>query len=57
MPSYRDPSQPVSERVADLLARMSLQQKVGQVMQADAQGDLDDLVTRQQVGSLLHVPP
>jgi beta-glucosidase len=54
---YRDPSLPVAERVEDLLARMSLQQKVGQVMQADAQGDLDDLVTRQQVGSLLHVPP
>jgi beta-glucosidase len=57
VPSYRDPSLPVAERVADLLARMSLQQKVGQVMQADAQGDLDDLVSRQQVGSLLHVPP
>lgn len=57
MPGYRDPSRPVAERVADLLARMSLRQKVGQVMQADAQGDLDDLVTRQQVGSLLHVPP
>jgi beta-glucosidase len=57
VPGYRDPSQPVFQRVADLLSRMSLRQKVGQVMQADAQGDLDDLVTRQQVGSLLHVPP
>ena len=57
MPGYRDASRPVAERVADLLARMSLPQKVGQVMQADAQGDLGDLVARQQVGSLLHVAP
>jgi beta-glucosidase len=54
---YRDSSLATPERVADLLARMTLAEKVGQCMQLDAQGDLDDLVTRQNVGSLLHIPP
>ena len=57
MLSYQDSGLPTVVRVADLLARMTLAEKVGQCMQLDAQGDLDDLVTRQNVGSLLHVPP
>lgn len=57
MAGYRDPSLSTAERVADLLGRMTLPEKVGQLLQLDAQGDLDDLVTRQGVGSLLHVPP
>jgi len=32
---YRDPSRPVSERVEDLLGRMTLQEKVGQMTQID----------------------
>lgn len=32
-PRYRDPSAPVAERVSDLLARMALTEKVGQVNQ------------------------
>ena len=55
--SYRDSCLATTDRVADLLARMTLAEKVGQCMQLDAQGDLDDLVTRQNVGSLLHIPP
>lgn len=57
MPGYRDPGLPTTDRVADLLGLMTLPEKVGQLMQLDAQGDLDDLVTRQNVGSLLHIPP
>ena len=57
MHSYQDNSLATADRVADLLDRMTLAEKVGQCMQLDAQGDLDDLVTRQNVGSLLHVPP
>ena len=57
MLSYQDNSLATADRVADLLARMTLAEKVGQCMQLDAQGDLDDLVTRQNVGSLLHIPP
>jgi beta-glucosidase len=57
MPGYLDANLPTDERVADLLARMTLPEKVGQLLQLDAQGDLDDLISRQTVGSLLHVPP
>ncbi len=57
MLSYQDSSLATADRVADLLSRMTLAEKVGQCMQLDAQGDLDDLVTRQNVGSLLHIPP
>lgn len=35
VPVYRDPSQPVSKRVEDLLARMTLPEKVGQMAQVD----------------------
>jgi beta-glucosidase len=34
-PLYKDPSQPVSARVADLLSRMTLEEKVGQMTQAE----------------------
>ncbi|MFT4109119.1 glycoside hydrolase family 3 N-terminal domain-containing protein [Propionicimonas sp.] len=57
MAGYRDPAVPTAERVADLLGRMTLPEKVGQLLQLDAQGDLDDLVTIRTVGSLLHIPP
>jgi beta-glucosidase len=53
----QDSGRETPQRVADLLSRMTLAEKVGQCMQLDAQGDLDDLVTRQNVGSLLHIPP
>ena len=56
-PDYLDPTRPTAQRVADLLARMTLPEKVGQLLQLDAQGDLDDLVCAKHVGSLLHVPP
>ena len=40
---YRNPDLPVEERIDDLLSRMTLEEKVGQMMQLDARsGDLDD---------------
>ncbi|MDU0328449.1 glycoside hydrolase family 3 N-terminal domain-containing protein [Microbacterium sp. KSW2-21] len=54
---YLDPALPVTERVADLLARMTLAEKVGQMLQLDARGDLADLVTGKLGGSLLHASP
>jgi beta-glucosidase len=32
---YKDPNQPVAVRVKDLLGRMSLEEKVGQMVQID----------------------
>ncbi|AUX41537.1 beta-D-glucoside glucohydrolase [Sorangium cellulosum] len=53
-PLYKDQKQPVDRRVEDLLSRMTLDEKVGQLMQLDAQGDLEDAIGRMKVGSLLH---
>ena len=55
--AYLDPTRPVDERVADLVGRMTLQEKVGQMLQLDARTDLDDHVLRVQVGSILHSSP
>jgi len=55
--TYLDPSLPVAERVADLLSRMTREEKVGQMMQLDARDDLADHVLRKHVGSILHTSP
>jgi beta-glucosidase len=52
---YQDPSRPVAERVADLLSRMHLDEKVGQMTQAE-RGDVaadPSLVTTWGLGSVL----
>jgi beta-glucosidase len=54
-PLYRDPSQPVARRVDDLLSRMTLPEKVGQLMQLDGQFHMLDLIHKKYVGSLLHI--
>lgn len=54
---YRNPDLSIPERVADLLARMTLEEKVGQMLQLDARDDLDDHVLRRNVGSILHTSP
>ncbi len=55
--NYLDTSLPIDTRVHDLLARMTLPEKVGQMMQSDAQGDLEDIILKQHAGSILHTPP
>ncbi|WP_142044939.1 glycoside hydrolase family 3 N-terminal domain-containing protein [Arthrobacter sp. SLBN-100] len=54
---YLDSALPVADRVADLLGRMTLAEKVGQMLQLDARGDLEDLVQGKLAGSLLHASP
>ncbi|MFR0569568.1 glycoside hydrolase family 3 N-terminal domain-containing protein [Bifidobacterium apri] len=55
---YRNPELPTPQRIADLLGRMTLEEKVGQMMQLDARnGDLDDLIVTKHVGSILHTSP
>lgn len=55
---YRNPELPTEERIADLLGRMTLEEKVGQMMQLDARsGDLDNLIVNKHVGSILHTSP
>ncbi len=53
---YKDSSLPIEVRLEDLLGRMTVPEKVGQMMQLDAnRADLDDLITTKLVGSLLHI--
>lgn len=54
---FTNPALPIPDRVNDLLARMTLEEKVGQMLQLDARGDLDALVSQKLVGSLLHASP
>ncbi|MFT4295146.1 MAG: glycoside hydrolase family 3 N-terminal domain-containing protein [Micropruina sp.] len=54
---YLDPSLPIADRVQDLLDRMTLAEKVGQMLQLDARGDLGDLVLGKLAGAVLHAAP
>ncbi|WP_158866087.1 glycoside hydrolase family 3 N-terminal domain-containing protein [Leifsonia sp. AG29] len=54
---YQDPTLSTAERVADLLARMTVEEKVGQMLQLDARDDLRDHILRRHVGSILHTSP
>ncbi|NLX43861.1 MAG: beta-glucosidase, partial [Chloroflexi bacterium] len=52
---YRDPSLSVEERVKDLLGRMTLEEKVGQLLMLNAQSDDLSFITDRQPGSILHI--
>lgn len=54
---YRDASLPIPERIEDLLSRMTLPEKVGQMMQLDSRDGVDGLVADYHVGSILHTSP
>ncbi|HEX5204583.1 MAG TPA: glycoside hydrolase family 3 N-terminal domain-containing protein [Actinoplanes sp.] len=54
---YRDPALPVEQRVEDLLARMTLPEKVGQMLQLDARNDVKEIVSEKLAGSILHTSP
>ncbi|MFI8524072.1 glycoside hydrolase family 3 N-terminal domain-containing protein [Promicromonospora sukumoe] len=43
--------------MADLLARMTVAEKVGQMLQLDARGDYEGDILRKHVGSILHTSP
>jgi len=54
---YRDPSLEIDVRVEDLLGRMTPAEKVGQLLQLNAQDDLEDIVFTRHAGSILHASP
>ena len=54
-PVFRDPSAPVARRVEDLLGRMTLAEKVGQMLQLNGQIAPVETVRTLQPGSLLHI--
>ena len=53
---YRDPSRATQERVADLLARMKLEEKIGQLCQVDiGEATPEELVLGKHIGSFASV--
>jgi len=56
-PAYLDPALPTEERVADLLARMTLPEKVGQMMQMHTYDGVPHVIEELHVGSILHASP
>ena len=57
IPAYLDVALPVADRIADLLGRMTVEEKIGQMLQLDARDDLEDQVVRMHAGSILHASP
>jgi beta-glucosidase len=52
-PPYKDPSQPVATRVNDLMSRMSLDEKLGQMTQAERMSVSNAQITQFRIGSVL----
>ncbi|KAI4325563.1 hypothetical protein MLD38_030948 [Melastoma candidum] len=50
---YKDPRQPVNARVKDLLGRMTLEEKVGQMTQIDRSVASADIMNKYFIGSIL----
>ncbi|MBB5874353.1 beta-glucosidase [Allocatelliglobosispora scoriae] len=54
---YLDPSLAIAERVTDLIGRMTLPEKVGQMLQLTARYGVSPLIEEMHVGSILHASP
>jgi len=56
-PLYLDSTLSVADRIADLLGRMTVEEKIGQMLQLDAREDVEDQILRLHAGSILHASP
>jgi beta-glucosidase len=54
---YLDPTLDTAERVSDLIGRMTLPEKVGQMLQLTARDGVRPLIENMHVGSILHAKP
>src|SRR5579871_3649182 len=55
IPAYRNPALSVDERVTDLLGRMTIEEKIGQLMLWDARGEDLSFINTRHAGSILHI--
>lgn len=53
LPIYKDPSQPVDVRVKDLISQMTLDEKIGQMMQIERSIANESVITQYFIGSVL----
>jgi len=54
---YLDATLPIAARVADLVGRMTLPEKVGQMLQLNGKDGIEEPILEMHVGSLLHMSP
>jgi beta-glucosidase len=47
---YKDPKQPINERVQDLLSRMTLEEKIGQMSQIERANATTEVIEKYFVG-------
>ncbi|XP_058766987.1 uncharacterized protein LOC131640625 [Vicia villosa] len=50
---YKDPKQPLNTRIKDLIGRMTLEEKIGQMLQIERTVASADIVNKYYIGSLL----
>lgn len=50
---YKDPNKPINARIKDLMSRMTLSEKVGQMSQLERRNMTTDIVKNYAIGSLL----
>ncbi|KAK6787941.1 hypothetical protein RDI58_016466 [Solanum bulbocastanum] len=53
---YKDPKQPMSTRIKDLMKRMTLEEKIGQMCQIERRFASPDVMKQYFIGSVLSVP-
>lgn len=52
---YRDPKQPLNRRIDDLLGRMNLAEKIGQMSQIERENATADVIQKYFIGIYMHV--
>ena len=54
-PIYKNPAFSIEERIEDLLGRMTLEEKIGQMCQLDGRSEADKWLREKHIGSFLHI--